>query len=158
MASGKTAAAAITVGRFFERARQRSVAGIVAAVDQQQIEADDAGFEARNFLDEAGQFGARQRVAAFLRGRIIVDGDDGEELGRGPFAAHEQAQIGQRALGAVEKPEIAVHMAVAQRDRPKCRQQQRNQRLKSPAGHCGSTAIIVRAAPAVRRRAVAPSV
>src|SRR5438105_6447086 len=63
IASGKTAAAAITLGRFLS-ARQRSVAGVAAAIDQQQVECDDAGFEAGDFVNEAGALGARQRVAA----------------------------------------------------------------------------------------------
>ena len=46
IASGNTAAAAITVGTFAERQRQRCVTPRVAAIDQQQVDCDDARLEA----------------------------------------------------------------------------------------------------------------
>jgi len=80
-----------------ERPCQSRVAMVAAAIDQQQVERDDAGFEARDRLDEGGQIGARQRVAS-LRHGVVVDGHDGDRTRRGSCSARKQAQIGQRGM------------------------------------------------------------
>ena len=75
-------------GTSGERLRQRGVAAVTWPVEQQQVDRDDAGLIAGDGLDDRGQIGARQRIAAFPRHGFVVDRDDGDEIGCRPLAAY----------------------------------------------------------------------
>jgi len=87
-------------------------------VEQQQIERDNAGFASRDRIDDGGEFGSRQRIAASLCGRVVVDSDDGDDVRCRALSARGDAQIGQRAFDTIEQRNVAVQMAVTKRQRP----------------------------------------
>ena len=131
---------------------------VVAVIEQQQVDRDDAGLEAGDRIDERGKIGARQRIAALFRHGVIVDGDDGDLIRRGPFSARDQTKIGQRAFGAIEKLNVAAPVPESESERPQRGQHERNQDLEGPAGHWRSWPNITgRDGRAAHRRAAAAS-
>ena len=108
---------------------------VVAVIEQQEVYRDDAGLKTGDRIDERGKIGARQRIAALFRHGIIVDGDDGDLIRRGPFSARGQTKIGQRAFGAIEKLNVSAPVSESESERPQRGQHERNQDLEGPARH-----------------------
>ena len=80
--SAYTAAAAITLWLLPSDRASASIAGFRSGIDKQQVDRNDFRTEARDRVDDAGKRGARDRIAAFLPRRLIVDRNDGDEIRR----------------------------------------------------------------------------
>ncbi|MHC2682745.1 hypothetical protein ACVJDU_004309 [Bradyrhizobium diazoefficiens] len=91
-----------------ERVGQRGVADRGAAVDQQEVDRDDLRLELHDGVDDPGEIGARQGIAAAAFDDGVVDRDDGDEIGRSLHAADLRPQVGQRRFEVVEKAQMAV--------------------------------------------------
>jgi hypothetical protein len=107
----------------------------VSGIEQQNVQRDDAGLQSSDRIDDRGEIGARQRIAALPGHGIIVDGDDGDQIRRGLFSARDQTKIGQPAFRAVEKWDVTVPVTQSQHDGPERRQHERNQGLDGSCFH-----------------------
>ncbi|MGY4596510.1 hypothetical protein ACVWXL_004256 [Bradyrhizobium sp. GM22.5] len=122
-------------GTRSQRICQRSVADRSAAIDQQQVDRDDLRLELHDGVDDAGEIGARQRIAAAALHDGVVDRDDGDEIGRNPHAADLRPPIRQRRLEAIEKPQMTVGVTGIDARAPQCGEDECHQDLNASATH-----------------------
>ncbi|MGY4338525.1 hypothetical protein ACVWW3_003431 [Bradyrhizobium sp. LM2.9] len=98
-------------GTRSQRICQRGVTDRSAAVDQQQVDRDDLRLELHDGVDDTGEIGAWQGIAAAALDHGVVDRDDGDEIGWSPYAADLRPPIRQHRLEAIEKAKTTVGVA-----------------------------------------------
>src|SRR4051794_7216638 len=118
-----------------QRICQRGVADRRAAVDQEQVDRDDLRLELHDGVDDAGEIGARQRIAAAAFHDGVVDRDDGDEIGRNPHATDLRPPIRQRRLEAIEKAQMTVGVPGIDARAPQCGEHECHQDLNASATH-----------------------
>ncbi len=119
----------------FERLFQCRIVGLVAGIDQKQIERDDFRPQCADGIDHFGERGARQRIVSRHTRRLIVYGNDRDEIGWLKAAAKRIAEIRERRFGAVDKGNVTAQMRDAQAYSPDGSQEKRNQRLQRRSAH-----------------------
>ncbi|CUT14929.1 hypothetical protein BF49_6009 [Bradyrhizobium sp.] len=122
-------------GTGSQRICQRGVADRSAAVDQEQVDRDDLRLELHDGVDDSGEIGPRQRVAAAALHDGVVDRDDGDEIGRNPHAADLSPPIRQRRLEAIEKAQTTVGVTGIDARAPQRGEDECHQDLNASATH-----------------------
>ena len=64
---------------------QRLIAFATARIDQQEVQCDSPWAHGGDTLDQTCEGGARERIRSGLAHRLVVNGDDGDQVGCGSF-------------------------------------------------------------------------